>query len=100
MIRIIKDIVFTIFHPSFWIMNSSYNRDYDEIMNVIINSHASVKQKSDCNIIIGPFTIWTSNYPYSYGIMIVNDTIRPSRRTVKKLKSYIDKEIIHSYFRS
>lgn len=93
MIELIKDIIFTITHPRTWIMFNNYDDAYDKFINKIIDDKAEIILGSFTSEVMTnhKFTIWTSNFPYSYGNICSprksND--RPSRRTIYRLKKYI-----------
>ncbi len=91
--ELIKDVMFTLTHPSYWIMLNSYEESYDRYLNKIIeNKVPIIRGEYVSRVMASPsFTIWTSNFPYGYGNPYepIESKDRPSRRTIKKLKKYI-----------
>lgn len=76
-------------------MNYPYSKKWDKIVNELIDGNAEIKHSYlGYSAVIGTYNVWLSNYPYSYGRpynnMGIPDDIRPSRKTILKLKNYID----------
>lgn len=93
MIDLIKDVLFTITHPASWLMLNNYDADYDKFINKIIDDKTEIISGFfTSEVMINPsVTIWTSNFPYSYGNIYYprESKDRPSRRTIYRLKKYI-----------
>ena len=95
-IEILKDVVFTITHPATWYMEYPYDKHYDRWILKIINCDIPIKQGEYTTHILFFYktaTIWTSNFPYSYGNLYDPEIkVRPSRRTIYKLRDDIHKK--------
>lgn len=87
-------------NPAFWIQNYKFNRKVDNVIRTLIERKAPVSDNNSAyTTIVGGVMIWTSNYPYAYGRIRLgagyNETdikLRPSRRTIKLLREYIEAE--------
>lgn len=90
--EIISDILFTIFHPSFWFMSGDYNEEWDNNVNYLIENYNFEYNNNHCAK-INDVNIWISNYPYGCidlaifyydGFYKGVSNIRPKRRTIYK----------------
>lgn len=110
-IEFIKNLQF-LFMPNYWLMHYRYSKEWDEIVNLLIEKEEPVFEKINSldgriyNVSFGEVTIWIQNYPYSYGTpspTVSNykgERFRPSRLTIKKLYNFIEpkkKELELSY---
>lgn len=86
--KYLYDFIWVLLHPSFWIMNYPYNEGWDKALNEAMDNKAMVFKQGACRIELDGLEIWVANYPYAYGTNTVSG-IRPSRRTVNRLASYI-----------
>lgn len=82
------------FRSKYWIMNNSYSREWDEILNKLMDKYKFVHER-ECVAALGDTEIWVANHPYAsmalYVMLNPNlDSKRPSRYTIykayKKLK--------------
>lgn len=101
-----KYLLKTILTPSCWLRVGTTSSSWDREVNLLIDNKSSVKltrlssgvaYSSNGEILtieLGGIGIWIGNYPYSYGEMYPNLKYPPgklpSRKTVFKLKEYID----------
>lgn len=53
-------------NPRFWLQNYPTSDEWDMILNDLLDKHPVVRD-GDYAVKVGPITVWTSNYPYSYG---------------------------------
>lgn len=76
-----------ILNPKFWIMNDKFSKEWDEELNKLINSGVEVKRDSIYRIQIGPYAVWSENYPYACFTTVQDGTtFRPRRSTIYKLR--------------
>jgi hypothetical protein len=92
-----------ILNPIWWHMNDRYSKRWDIELNRLIDQDNGVIDYMDKDrffeIKFGDIAVWISNYPYGYGtphnnIGLSND-IRPSRKTIERLKEYVDSKIMN-----
>lgn len=97
LIEYIKDFVFLITHPNYYIMNKKYNKEYDESFNKLLNEYEFSKYDG-YTVNLGDIMLWVDNVPYSCFSLYTNDLVtsrlRPSRRSIhrglKKLNEYLE----------
>ena len=72
-------------NPSCWIRSSATNKELDVAINKLLDAGADITFDSYITT-LGPLTLWTANFPYSYGQEYTIDGIGlPSRKTVFRL---------------
>jgi len=78
-----KNFFFTIFHPSFWLMNYSYSKTWDKQLNILMCEN-KFKKINIHRTELGNFILWTASYPYAAFTIIspVEINIRPKRYTI------------------
>jgi len=54
------------FLPQFWIQNRPTSKAWDKALGVALTRYG-VTGVTRHEATVGPFTVWTSNYPYSFG---------------------------------
>ena len=84
------------FWPKYWYQSPSTDWDWDKALNIALDQH-SPKRVSAHSVQVGPFRVWDSNYPYSYGDRYeggVKAAGLPSVATRKRLKAAIAKQLI------
>lgn len=93
--EMIKDFLFVLFRPAYWEMLEKYDENLDKrVLQAVAEGNIrpykmlSGIETYEYECIVGGKSLWVGNYPYSYGSF---GKIRPSRRTIKLLKQYIDK---------
>lgn len=86
----IKEFLWVLMHPAFWVQTATYSEAWDKKLNYLIENH----KFEYCNehiAIIGNVEVWINNYPY--GCMNPYHQVmsaRPSRHTIyKAYKKYI-----------
>lgn len=90
-----KDILFALTHPSFWLSNYESHEYWDAKVNQLIDRNEKVMMSPHGHeAIIGGYTIWISNYPFCFGYNRKALEILPYRRTRKRLRDYIIKELV------
>ena len=93
----IKDILFTIFHSSYWIMLYPYSKEWDDQLNMLMECN-TFKRKNEFIADLGNQEIWIKNYPYAC-FRPINpgclrpEVIRPSRGTIYKAWKKLRKDI-------
>lgn len=78
----ILDILIVIFNPSYWIMNDSYNKEWDKKLNELMKEHKFIREGYSSKL--GDYSMWTENHPYasfipqSYRMTMPNWQITPT----------------------
>ena len=98
----IKNIIFTIFHPSFWMNGSPISYTYDETIRRAIQDYndglVSIRVTGEYTILLGGLCIWVGCYPYNFGHLVdansaspfVDDTVLPAPLTAKELRGILE----------
>lgn len=92
----IKEVLFTLFSPFYWLQNFDYSFVWDSKLNSLMNEF-EFEIMSEFTAKLGDTTIWIGNHPYASftpygkgGIERGRLCVRPSRLTIframKKLK--------------
>lgn len=89
-----------ILNPIWWRLNDRYSKRWDiELNRLIDQDNGVIDYMSDnvlfFNIKFGDIKVWVNNYPYAYGTPIakgIPSKIRPSRKTIERLKEYVDSQ--------
>lgn len=108
MLNFIKNLQF-IFRPNYWIMNESYSKGWDELLNHLMTEHKDDYVLGDVNpldgkihtVSFGDFVVWVENYPYAFGTPYIVPAdyakkvtryrnVRPSRLTIQRLHTMIN----------
>jgi hypothetical protein len=93
MIELIKDIVFTITHPSYWMMQDSYNKIWDRRLQELAEKNTFTKYDG-YHVYLGDTMLWVANHPFAAFTPARRLNIRPSRRTIHKLyKKLLEEEL-------
>jgi len=94
--NILKDIIFFLTHPDYWIMNHPYNKEWDKKLKTLMKQHLFTNIDGATADIDG-IKLWIANYPYAsftiYEAIGTNFRVRPSRRTIRAAYSHL----IHSH---
>jgi len=86
LIEYIWDIVFLICHPSFLSMIRPYSKEWDELLNSLIEKHY-FKEIDEIEATIDGVRVWIANHPHgSFTVLdrALDRIVRPSRRTIYK----------------
>ncbi len=89
----LKEILFVIFNPNYWIMNYPYSEEWDEELNLLMDNHKFIGV--DCfTSMLGDVEVWTENHPHgsftTYGKGVGKGNYRPSRLTIHRAyKKYL-----------
>lgn len=92
--RLFIDLSF-LFRPSFWLMNHSYNKRWDEFISYIIDNRIEPIEIHEFAMTIRvdgekDTSVWLENYPYAYGVVHGDALrVRPSRYNIVRLNKYI-----------
>jgi hypothetical protein len=97
--RNIKNIFFTILHPSFWFMNYPYSKEWDEFL-LKLSKEEIFWNITTHTVKIKNIQIWISNYPYAAftSELVLPERFRPSRLTIYELQKKLHKEMLSSHF--
>ena len=97
----IKDFLFFITHPSYFIMNEKYSKEYDMLFNKLLDEYEFYDYDYH-TIKLGNTTFWIRNIPYSCfttheshltGYMDDKE-LRPSRRSIHKALKKLTKFLV------
>jgi|GEM_PF-2234955 hypothetical protein len=98
----IKDFLFFITHPNYWIMNDTprYSKEYDRWFNELLdNNEFTYRDKYVAEL--GGLKFWIANRPYSCFHYVDEHiysykfgTLRPSRRTIHKAIKKLNKFLV------
>ena len=88
-----------IFKPHYWLMNNSYNKEWDEKLNQLMDKYpiefgpVNSLDGEIHTITLGGNLIWIANYPYAYASPYSYtrsiDDVRPSRLTIQRLHNLV-----------
>ena len=91
----IRDFLRYLVRPRFWLMRYPYNAAWDAALNHAMDADAPTTHIDAYTAKVGPFCVWVSNWPYAYGRLYRPDLgVRPSRRTIERLRRHVDRAII------
>lgn len=88
-----KNILFTLTHPSYWIMLKRYSKHLDNWINEQLESNPEFKDRRECWVTMNGKRFWVANRPY--GFELEDTDLRPSRVTVDKFYDALDKADIY-----
>lgn len=102
-VKFILNLQFVV-RPDFWFMQISYSEHWDKVLNNLMDNVKPKLNKPNSldgeiyTINFENVEVWVRNYPYSYGYPYVSKNeairVRPSRLTIKRLKKFVDAEIV------
>lgn len=87
----LKNFLFRLFCPSFWHQIEKTCLIWDKALNEILDKNPNVVT-GPYETKIGDLSIWTSNYPYSYGHPSNSSNMLPLPITRVRLRNYIAKK--------
>lgn len=83
-LRAVRCALFTVFHPSYWMMNHPYSRRWDTILRDLL-ARGKYEKPGNFTWNVGGISVWVENHPYaSFQPEEVN--IRPSRLTIHEAR--------------
>lgn len=82
MVKILKDLLFVLFHPSYWLMNYHYCETWDRHIKNLMAKHKFVAC-GGYTAKLGDTEIWIENHPYASMTPYLILKVRPSRRTIR-----------------
>lgn len=74
--------------PIYWVQNYPTCEKWDSVLNAALDEFEPVKEKSGLTTDVGPFTVWTGNWPYCYGAEYRSE--RVGKTTLRRPKSIVD----------
>lgn len=94
----LKNAIFILFHPKYWLMLQSYNEALDRwVQQALLVPRFQKKGNGAYHVILNKKVFWVCNEPYGFELCSDSNwlntglNIRPSRRTVHKFyKAYRD----------
>jgi hypothetical protein len=81
-VELIKNIIFTLISPKYWLMLKTYNKHCDEWCITALKS-PKIEIISEHRAKLNGKEIWISNYPYGFEFCGTN--VRPSRLMVYRI---------------
>ena len=84
--KLLKDVVFALTHPSHWLRNHQTSKELDNWFNEQMDKSVVFKNINEHYAVLNGTCVWISNYPYAS--FQVSGAI-PKRRTVYKLKEWL-----------
>jgi hypothetical protein len=89
----LKNLQF-LFKPEYWIMNYRYNKDFDELINRLLDTYELTEtHRFGYTCKLGDTEIWIGNMPYAF-VTLYNTELpnyRPSRLTIQRLLKRYEK---------
>ena len=86
----LKNVLFILLHPNYWLMLDNFNKNYDDYLNRLMDEN-KFELVSEYEAKIGPLTLWIANHPYrSFTPHPAKSSkspfrgYRPSRMTIRK----------------
>jgi len=83
-----------LFKPEYWIMNYRYNKDFDELINRLLDTYELIEtHRFGYTCKLGDTEIWIGNIPYAF-VTLYNTELpnyRPSRLTIQRLLKRYEK---------
>jgi hypothetical protein len=89
----IKNILFTLTHPNYWIINGRYSKHLDSWILENIKIDPKFEAVDDYRATLNGKEFWIANYPY--GFSLDNMGTRPSRLTISKFYDALDRSQIY-----
>ncbi len=82
--KAIKDFLWIVLHPSFWLMNYSYSAEWDKELRNLMKVH-KFTNISRFTAYLGTQKVWIANYPFAAFMPMCLGTIhvRPSRIIIR-----------------
>lgn len=91
----IKDYLFRIFRPDFWIQVAPTNEALSAKIERAIDSESPVTIVDEFTIKMAGMELWVENYPYGYGGLHNSPLSElPTARVRAKLKKYITEAVL------
>lgn len=89
-LKTLSDIIYFIFHPSWWVMNEDFSKEMDNIMNYLLDNF-EFDGVGERTAYLNGVRIWIANVPYATMCLDAeSDRCRASRFTIKKGLSKLD----------
>ena len=91
----LKDFIFAVFHPTYWLMNNSYDRAFDQFLRELMSTTKFKAKNAHC-VQLGPMDLWVANHPYGSFVVYTNGrahNYRASRRTIQFAQTRMLKDI-------
>lgn len=94
------DILYIIFHASFWEMNYKYSASWDYELNELMRKERFVLTGS-CKAKIGNRIVWIASHPFAsfhpYDNKSLQDA-RPSRTTIRRAREKLERDTNEDLF--
>lgn len=89
----IKNYLFRVTHPAFWIQVGELDWEWDTLLNRLLDAEPKVSNVSRYTCRLNGMTVWISNYPHSYGAFYTGlhgkESGLPAPITRKRLYKYV-----------
>jgi hypothetical protein len=90
----LKNIIFRITHPAFWLQNEPTCWEHDAWLWQKMRDGAVVKYRGSYTCELDGVPMWVSNWPYAYGSLHVDGAPLPAPLTRVALRRYIVKQFL------
>lgn len=78
--KLLKDLIFAVFHPGYWVMLKPYSAIWDRELNQAMGRYRFAVTGDGYHASLGPYKrIWIENHPYASFEFC---DVRPARRTI------------------
>jgi hypothetical protein len=91
----IKNALFRLTHPSFWLQNVRTSYEWDAQLRQLMQEHG-VRRIDNCTADVGGVTIWIKNYPYGFGkrfMSPLNGLPIPAPITRRRIIEALDRDL-------
>ena len=103
-----KDFLWLLFHPPYWMMNCDYSKEWDEWLNAAMKKEKFRLLSDGFHARICGATIWIRNHPYDSFTAFIKTTqlwdnrftvteVRPSRITIRNAMRKLEEEKKNNY---
>lgn len=99
----LRNLLFRLTHPSFWFPLHPECREWDEMLNHLLDTEKITEiRRYTCQI--GPAEVWIENYPYAFGHPVNPDVLISAfpltkERLRKKITETAFKKMIRTKFK-
>lgn len=92
----IKDFLFFLVRPNYWLMNSPYCRGWDKKLNKLMEEHQFEIMSGSLYAKLGGHRVWITNHPYN-SFTLDDNHCRPSRKTIYHAMQKLKREALDNF---
>ena len=89
----LAEIFFVLTHPSYWLMNHTYSKEWEDVLMREVDLHGFV-MVDRFEAKVGKLRVWIENHPYASFYQKNGIQVRPSRFNIKKLHDRLIADLI------